>query len=81
MEKYRWGVEDRMRNSDIGSPREGRKARQMKASSWPGGQAASHVGAHAVYCLIAPLTGVLLCFSVCQAFDGPASLFFKGPAL
>ena len=53
MEKYRWGVEDRMRNSDIGSPREGRKARQMKASSWPGGQAASHVGAHAVYCLLA----------------------------
>jgi len=53
MEKYRWGVEDRMRNSDIGSPQEGRKGRQTKASSWPGGQAASHVGAYAVYCLIA----------------------------
>lgn len=53
MEKYRWGVEDRMRNSDIGSPQEGRKGRQTKASSWPGGQAASHVGAYVVYCLIA----------------------------
>ena len=33
MEKYRWGVEDRMRNSDVGSPQEGRKGRQTKASS------------------------------------------------
>lgn len=44
MEKYKWGVEDRMRNSDVGSPREGRKGRQMKPSSRPRGQAASHAG-------------------------------------
>lgn len=52
METYKWGVEDRMRNSDVGSPREGRKGRQMKPSSRPRGQAASHAGCvHAVHCL------------------------------